>query len=308
MTRLIVTLVFLVLTTPAGAQWLELRTPGIPRLPDGSPDLSAPVSRTAQGRPDLSGVWVPRNVSGDMLDASNAQEWARTLMADRERLFFEGSPRFLCLPSGPAYLTAQGISGGPRRIVQSPNFVAFLYEDLVYRQIFVDGRELEPDPFPTWMGYSVGHWEDDTLVVESNGYNEKTWLHRRGMPHTEQLRTTERYQRLDFGHMRVDVTYDDPGTFDSPVHAVVDMEFLADDEMLEYVCNEATETFSHLGNEMSDVESASVEVSPEILAKYVGRGHAGGRTAVTAQDAAVRTDRACGGRDVPAVCEVAGHF
>ena len=270
MKRRVLTLALLASTTPLAAQWLTLETPGIPRTTDGELDLSAPVPRTAENRPDLSGLWAPVDVSGDVLDPSKAQAGARTLMAERERRFFEGSPRFLCLPSGPASLPALGGSGGPRRIVQTPTLIAFLYEDLAYRQIFIDERELEPDPLPTWMGYSVGLWEGDTLVVESNGYNDKTWLHRRGLAHTEQLRITERYHRLDFGHLQVEITYDDPGTFDSPVQAIVEMEFMADEELFETVCNEASETFSHRSSDITDVEEVVVEVAPEILARYVG--------------------------------------
>jgi hypothetical protein len=187
-------------------------------------------------------------------------------MTERERRFFEDSPRFRCLPSGPGYLTVRG----RRRIVQHPTVIALLYSDLAYRQIFMDGRELEPDPLPTWMGYSVGRWDGDTLVVESNGYNDKTWLHSQGLPHTESLRMTERYDRLDFGHMQLDVTYDDPGVFDSPLHAVMEMGFAADDEMLETVCNESSEGRSHWGGEITEAEENVVEVAPEILAKYIG--------------------------------------
>ena len=258
------------LSTPAKAQWLDLQTPGIPRTAEGAPDMTAPVPRTADGLPDLSGPWVPVAADGSMLDAGNAQTWAQEAMYEREREFFEGSPRFECLPSGPAYLTALGISGGPRRIVQSPSMIAFLYDDLAYRQVHMDGRQLEANPFPTWMGYHVGHWDGDTLVVESNGYNDQTWLHRRGQPHTEALRITERYTRTNFGHMRVDITYDDPGTFDEPVHAAVDMEFMADEEVLESVCAEATESFSHRGTDIEDVEATLVEVSADTLNDYVG--------------------------------------
>ena len=113
MKRRVVTLALLASTTPLAAQWLTLETPGIPRTADGELDLSAPVPRTAEDRPDLSGLWVPRDVSGDVLDPSKAQAWARALLAERERRFFVGSPRFLCLPSGPAYLTALGGSGLP---------------------------------------------------------------------------------------------------------------------------------------------------------------------------------------------------
>ena len=201
MKRLLATLALLASTTPLAAQWLTLPTPGIPRTADGEPDLSAPVPSADDGHPDLSGLWVPVRVSGDLLDTTKVQEWARTLIAERERSFFEDSPRYRCLPSGPAYLSQTGISGGLRRIVQHPSVIAFLYADLAYRQIFMDGRELEPDPLPVWMGYSVGRWDGDTLVVESNGYNDKTWLHADGLSHTEDLRITERYHRPDFGHM-----------------------------------------------------------------------------------------------------------
>lgn len=266
MKRRLATLVLLASTTPLAAQWLTLPTPGIPRMADGGPDLSAPTPRFAGGLPDLTGLWVPTEVSGDLLDPAKVQAWARALITERERRFFEDDPRFQCLPSGPGYLTA----GGLRRIVQNPTVIVILYADLAYRQIFMDGRELEPDPYPTWTGYSVGRWDGDTLVVESNGFNDKTWLHRGGLSHTENLRITERYRRLAFGHMQVEVTYEDPGVFDSPLHAVIEMEFMADDELLENVCDEASEGRSHWGGEITEAEERVVEVAPEILAKYVG--------------------------------------
>ena len=270
MKRRLAALVLLASTTPLAAQWLTLPTPGIPRTAGGEADLSAPAPRTADGHPDLSGLWIPVRVSGDLLDTTKVQEWARTLIAERERRFFEDSPRYRCLPSGPAYLTVRGTSGGLRRIVEHPTVIAFLYADLAYRQIFMDGRELEPDPLPVWMGYSIGRWEGDTLVVESNGYNDQTWLHTDGLSHTENLRITERYHRSDFGHIQLDVTYEDPGAFDSPLHANVEMEFVADDELLETVCNEASEGLSHWGGEITEAEEMVVEVAPEILARYVG--------------------------------------
>jgi hypothetical protein len=163
-------------------------------------------------------------------------------MAERERNYYKDGPQFQCLPSGPAYIAG---GGGLRRIVQSPTAIAILNGDMTYRTIFTDGRTLEPDPLPIWMGYSVGRWDHDTLVVESNGYNAKTWLHGEGLSHTEHLRITERYHRLDFGHMRLDVTYEDPGTFGSPLHEVVQMEYAADDELLEVVCNEDSQGQKH---------------------------------------------------------------
>jgi len=170
------------------------------------------------------------------------------------------------------YEAGGGGAGGMRRIVQGPGVIALLNGDLTYRAIFTDGRKLEADPLPSWMGYSVGHWEKDTLVVESNGYNDKTWLHPEGLVHTDKLRVTERYTRPDFGHMQVDVTFDDPGTLTSPMHIAVSLEYAADDEMLEYVCAEATEggTKHWVGDKLSDNAKNKVEVHEQTLSKYVG--------------------------------------
>lgn len=271
MKRRLATLVLLATMTPAAAQWLFLPTPGIPRTADGEPDLSAPAPRTADGRPDLTGLWGPAQLSGELLDPTRIPAAARLLMADREKRFFEDSPFYRCLPSGPGYITAGPIVNGRRRIVQHPSMIAILHSDLAYRQIYMDGRELEPNPLPTWMGYSVGRWEGDTLVVESNGYNDKTWLHSQGLSHTEELRITERYSRPDFGHLRIDITYEDPGLFDAPVTALAELEFLADDELLETVCNEASEGRSHWGGAITEAADKAVEVPEEILANYAGR-------------------------------------
>jgi hypothetical protein len=277
MRRRLATLVFLVSAVsaaPLSAQWLTLPTPGIPRTADGKPDLTAPAPRTADGRPELTGLWRARGVTGDLRDASKVQPWARAAMAEHERTYYRDGPHMRCLPQGPAYITSPGGGGGSwRRIVQSPTVIAVLNPDLTYRQIFTDGRALEEDPLPIWMGYSVGRWDGDTLVVESNGFNDKTWLHPDGLQHTERLRITERYRRIDFGHMQVEVTYDDPGTFDAPLRAVVNLEYAADDEMLELVCNEATEggTKHWVGDKAADASAAAVELAPDVLANYVGR-------------------------------------
>ncbi len=260
----------LALVTPVAAQWLTLPTPGIPRTADGAPDLSAPAPRTPDGRPDLSGLWYPAQVTGNLLDPASVQPWARTRMTEHEAGFLLDDPRFRCLPSGPGFLTLTGTTQGMRRIVQHPDVIAILNTGLTYRQIFTDGRELESDPLPTWTGYSVGRWEDDTLVVRSNGYNDRTWLHARGLVHTEQLRITERWQRLDFGHIRIDVSYEDPGTFDEPLSAVIEMQFAADDELLETVCDEASDGRSHWSGEFSQAVDMAVEVDPAVLARYIG--------------------------------------
>lgn len=270
MKRRLATLVLLAGTTPLSAQWLTLRTPDIPRTADGALDLTAPVPRSADGHPDLTGLWRPARVTGDLSDRSKFQAWVRDRAEEHESRFFVDNPRLACLPSGPDNLVTGGNSYGLRRIVQHPTMIAMLYNDGTYRQIFMDGRELEPDPLPIWMGYSVGRWDGDTLLVESNGYNDKTWL-TRGVSHTENLRITERYHRSDFGHIQLDVTYEDPGAFESPLHAAIEMQFSADEEMLETVCSEAYG--GERGNwstEVTEVADEAVEVAPEVLAMYVG--------------------------------------
>ncbi len=270
MKRRLATLVLLASAAPVAAQWLTLSTPGVPRAADGEPDLSAPAPRTADGHPDLSGLWRPERVEGDLNDRSKFQAWVRTLIDERESRFFVDNPRLGCLPSGPDNLITGGNSYGLRRILQHPTAIAMLYNDGTYRQIFMDGRELEPNPLPTWMGYSVGRWEDDTLVIESNGYNDKTWVSR-GVSHTDRLRITERYHRSDFGHIQVEVIYEDPGAFESPLHASIEMQFAVDEEMLETVCNEAYGgERGSWSTEVTSLAEEAVEIAPEILAGYVG--------------------------------------
>ncbi len=162
--------------TPLAAQWVHHRTPGIPRTADGKPNLTAPAPRTADGKPELTGLWeVVADVAvsnvGDLKPA-DVQPWAQTLVQQRTENFGRDNPHYQCLPQGPAYTT----TGGMKRLLQTPEMMVILNEDLTYRQIYMDGRALETDPNPSWMGYSVGHWDGDTLVVESNGFNDRTWL------------------------------------------------------------------------------------------------------------------------------------
>ena len=272
MKRLVATLVFLALTSPLSAQWISLPTPGIPRTAEGAPDLSGPAPRTAEGHPDFTGLWRTGRTGGDLNDRSKLQPWVNTLIDERDSRYFADSPRFHCLPSGPAAINSGGNSYGLRRILQHPTMIAVLYNDGSYREIFMDGRELEENPLPTWMGYSVGRWEGDTLVVESNGYNDKTWLNSRGVSHTGQLRMTERFRRPDFGRMEIEVTYEDPGAFESPLNATIQMNFAADEVMLETVCVEAYlgAERDHWSDSVEGRITTSVEVAPEILARYVG--------------------------------------
>jgi hypothetical protein len=113
-----------------------------------------------------------------------------------------------------------------------------LYEELAYRQIYMDGRPLPKDPNPNFMGYSVGRWERDVLVVETVGYNDRTWLDFAGHPHTEALRTTERYRRVTVGRMDLEITFEDPGAYRRPWTVPVSVVLAPDTDLLEYVCHE----------------------------------------------------------------------
>ncbi len=258
------------------AQWINYPTPGMPRLPNGQPNLAAPAPRTPDGKPDFSGVWnrlSPKyrvNIAAD-LKPGEVQPWAKELVAQRIENIGKDSMLARCLPLGPQYSTdADSTGGGMMKISQTPALILILNPDLTYRQIFMDGRPLETSPNPTWMGYSVGHWDGDTLVVESFGFNDRTWLDTSGHPHTEALRITERYRRRDFGHLDLDVTLQDPAVYARPWTVSVKAELAADTELLEYVCNENTRDLEHWVGKASDETKSEVKVAPEILSKYLG--------------------------------------
>ena len=272
MLKKFITLIILILvSSELSAQWLRLTTPGLPRTADGELDLAASVPRAADGHPDFSGLWIPVGASGSLYDPENIQEWARQAMTENENNFYADDPRFACLPSGPGSYPAGAVASGMRRFVQHPSIFIVLNSDMSNRQIYMDGRELEDNPFPSWEGYSVAHWEGETLVVESNGFNEKTWLHRDGLPHTDGLRITERYRRPDFGHIQLEVTYDDPATFTGVVQAIIELEYQADTNLSENVCNESSRGLSNnWRGEIQQAEAMVVELSEDILETYVG--------------------------------------
>jgi hypothetical protein len=252
------------------AQWLDFRTPGIPRTADGKPNLTAPAPRTPDGKPDFSGLWQPEvnpyrfNVIQDLKDESIFRPAAEAVFMARVKDFRRDDPVTNCLPGGPSEMVS-----AMYRIIQSPTVVALLYETGTgrYRQIYMDGRKLPKDPNPTWLGYSVGRWEGDTLVVESTGFNDRTWLDRAGHPHSEKLRVTERFRRIDFGHMQYQITFDDPETLTKPLNLSLAVNYRADTDMLENVCNENNRDKVH----MVGTANTGVQLSSAVLAKYAGR-------------------------------------
>jgi hypothetical protein len=251
--------------SPGSAQWLMEPTPGIPRTADGKPNLSAPAPRTTDGKPDLSGLWHAGAKYVSDFKTSDAQPWAQAQARQREANPAADSWATLCLPPGPMITFT-----GPLKIIQTPLLVTALYEvPNNFRQIFTDGRSLPKDPNPTWQGYSVGRWDGDTLVVETIGFNDKSWVGRPGYPHTEGLRITERYRRRDFGHLDVQMTVDDARAFTRPWTIDTELLFDPDTELLEFVCNENEKSRQHFVQPQS-TSSAEIHVDPAVLAKYVG--------------------------------------
>jgi hypothetical protein len=271
MKRVVFAIILCALTTTATAQWMKYPTPGIPRTPNGKPNLTAPAPRTADGKPELSGLWqrislkYERNVAAD-LKPGEIQPWADALVRQRAEDLQKGSPGVQCLPWGPSTST----SARKAKIVQTPALILMLDEDLTYRQIFMDGRALETDPIPSWMGHSVGRWEGDTLVVETFGFNDRTWLDHDGHPNSEALRMTERYRRRDFGHMDIEVTLSDPQVYARPWTVALSAELMADTDLLESVCNESHTSLEHWVGKASDETKNEAKVAAEILRKYAG--------------------------------------
>jgi hypothetical protein len=252
----ILTAILAVTAVPVAAQWLNVPTKGIPRTKDGKADLSAPAPRKPDGRPDLSGVWqsdlqnvrYARELNADLKQGEfPIQPWAEALTKQRRTDFDAGLSEYPpghCLPPGVTLSDVLPIF--PLKIIQEPELVVILYEVFgQFRQIFLDGRELPNDPNPTWMGYSLGRWDGDALVVGSTGFNGQTWLDNTGHPSTAALHITERFRRNDFGHLDIQITIDDPKAYTKPWTMTVKRELLADTDLLEYVCNENEKDLKH---------------------------------------------------------------
>jgi hypothetical protein len=258
--------------SPAMGQWLDQPTPGIPRTADGKPNLTAPAPMTPDGKPDLSGIWKRKadryynNVAAD-LKPGDVLPWADALYQQRRGDFGKNSMEVRCLPLGPAATTTPFADF---KILQMPTLVAILLDDLTFRQVHMDGRQLPKDPNPSWMGYSVGQWEGDTLVVESTGFTDRSWLDYDGHPHTEALRVVERFRRRDFGHLSLEVTFEDPGAYARPWTVAVPLDLVPDTEILEAVCRENEKDFSRMSGGPAGQPAVDTTVPRETLARYAG--------------------------------------
>lgn len=202
-------------------------------------------------------------IAGD-LKPDEIQPWAATLLQQREQNFRNDTDGINCRPPGPK--AGIGVGNLPFRIIQTPALIAMLYEyQTIYRQIFTDGRALPKDPNPTWMGYSTASWDGDTLVVTTLGYNDRTTLDLAGHPHTEALRMTERYRRVDYGHIDLRVTYDDPKTYTRPWTQAVKFDLMPEGDLIEYVCENERDK-PHLVGKSGE----EFRVPAEVLARYAG--------------------------------------
>jgi hypothetical protein len=256
------------------AQWPSYPLPGVPKGPDGKPNLNAPAPRTADGKPDFSGIWMryddpetngPPAGRPPLVRGGNAgagfkeglpfQPWAAELQKKRFASNGLNDPDGLCLPQG---LLQYHIDPQPLKIVQTPRQIYFIYEsNYGLRTIYMDGRPLPPlgEPQPFWHGYSVGRWEGDTLVVESNNFHGVDpnnvdhvlpesllgagWLDHRGSPYTESMKVTERFRRVNYGTLDIEFTVDDPKAYTRPFTVRVIQRVVADgSEPMEFICHE----------------------------------------------------------------------
>jgi hypothetical protein len=234
------------------AQWDPHPWKNVPRLPNGKVDLSAPARRLADGKPDLSGFWMPTNPVKHLLNLAAdlkpeevpLQPWAQALYKERIETNGKDHPGVHCWPSGIP--EKDNIPDG-LKLVHTPDLILLLHESrTIYRQIFTDGRSLPKNAQPTWMGYSVGRWEGDTLVVDTIGQNGKTWLDMRGLPATEALHVTERFSRPTIGHIDVGVTIDDPKAYTKPWNVTLSWSLLPDAELIESICEENNKDLAHM--------------------------------------------------------------
>jgi len=272
----VITLIGIMLTgalTHAQAQWLNYPDSRIPRTKDGKPNLTAPAPRL-NGKPDVSGLWqaertpereydavlgngftalqpdtynITKNVLNVFWGMKPEEEPLRpeaaAIVKHRQASPLEAR-HLQCLPGS----IPMGLLILTFKIIQTPEEIVMLTETAdPPRQIHMDGRALPKNPDPTWMGYSVGHWEGATLVVETNGLNDRAWLDGFGHPRSESMHITERYHRRDFGHMDLEITFNDPKYYTQPFTIKTGLGLIPDSDLLEYVCAENEKDRAHLG-------------------------------------------------------------
>ena len=206
---------------------------------------SRPVPRAKDGRVIIGqtanekGVWLPGPVIPNPLGFANIpyQPWAKALAEDRRTHQLE--PHARCKPSGVArqFFTPYGVE-----FLELPDARRAYVFDIggphTYRTIYLDGRSHPAAVAPTFYGHSIGHWDSDTLVVDTVGFNEDFWMDRGMLPHTTRLHTVERFTRTAFDALRYELTIDDPGAYTAPFSGRMDLKWEDGTELFEYVCQE----------------------------------------------------------------------
>ena len=260
------------LSLPLCAQWPPHRDAKTPRTADGKPNLEAPAPRTPDGHPDLSGLWenarqpggrggaatqapapsdTPplatfRDIGAGFKDGLPFQPWARDLVKKRQAENDKDNPDALCLPMG---LMQFHMHPQPRKMIQAPGVLLIIYEaNSGLRQIFTDGRPLPAanDVQPWWYGYSAAKWDGDTLVVETTGLRDGGYLDIIGSPQTDAVKFTERYRRVNYGNLQIDVTVDDPKAYTKPFTVRVNQHLMPEAELIEFICNENDPSRAHM--------------------------------------------------------------
>jgi len=225
----------------ASGQYLKYRDPKTPRMPDGSPNMTAPTPRLPDGKPDLNGLWNATdgrfltNLSKRAGIEAPFTPWGAALFKERQDNLGRDRPAGRCLPH--TIPNAMLVPNYPWKLVQTPGLTIILFENFTqYRQIFTDGRDFPTERQPAWFGYSLGKWDGDVFVVDTLGFNDKSWLDDGGHPRSEEMRTTERFRRIDYGHLEVEFTFNDPKAYTRPWSVTVPFVLLPDTDIIENIC------------------------------------------------------------------------
>lgn len=259
-------------SAPLPAQWFTYPTPDVPRKGDGTVDMTAPAPRLPGGKPDFSGVWTTgdpnngqagaspidapgdpgnirssrqmSNIGVDLPDGLPYQPWLVPIVKERTENLAKDDPHIRCLPDN--FLRAYGM---PHllKFVHTPGLLIMLQEmNATYRQVFTDARPLPEDPNPTWQGYSSAKWSGDTLVIDTIGLRDDTWIDWNGSVVTESAKVQERIRRPDFGHLEIQVTVDDPKAYTKPWTVTLKQRIVIDTDLIDEICLENEQSLQHM--------------------------------------------------------------
>ena len=254
-------------SSPLAAQWIRYPTAGLPRAADGKVNMSAATPRLADGKPDLSGIWTsdevdPRrpnvppnphdattsrrmiNLGADLPGGLPYQPWAAALAKERRGNNAKDDPHVRCMPD--AFLRSYAM---PHllKFVHTPTLLVMLNEwNAGYRQVFTDGRPLPEDPTPSWQGSSSARWDGDTLVVDTIGFRDDTWIDWSGSVLTEAAKVREEIRRPDLGHLEIQATVDDPKAYTRPWTVLIKERLIVDAELIDETCLENEKSLQHM--------------------------------------------------------------